>query len=255
MSIYNPFSLEGKNILITGGSSGIGRATAIECSRLGASVTIVGRNEERLAATIAEMDTSIGQQHQSIIADLTTDEGIDAIIDKKNVYDGVYSNAGVGITKPIKFIREDDLERIFHSDTFSHVLLAKSLFKKKQLRKGASYVLTSSLAGSYGFVPGNSVYGMAKASIDAFTKYAAIEFASSKIRVNCVCPGMIETPFTAPTGSVTREEQLKDAETYLLKRYGRPEEVAHAVAFLLSDASSFIDGTSIIIDGGYTANH
>lgn len=252
---YNPMSLEGKTILITGASSGIGKATAIECAKLGASLAIVGRNAERLQQTLESLDISVGQQHQQIIADLTTEEGIKAIIDKKIEYDGVFSNAGIGFSKPIKFITADDLENISKVNVFSHVMLAKSLFKKKQLKKGGSYVLTASIGGNFSCTSGATLYGMGKAAINSFMKYAAIEFAPRGIRVNDVRPGMIETPLTAPTGDLTEEDYKKDAEHYLLKRYGQPEEVVHTVAFLLSDAASFIDGSSIVVDGGYSINH
>jgi NAD(P)-dependent dehydrogenase (short-subunit alcohol dehydrogenase family) len=248
-------SLEGKTILITGASSGIGKATAIECAKLGASLVIVGRNAERLQQTLESLDISVGQQHQQIIADLTTEEGIKAIIDKKIEYDGVFSNAGIGFSKPIKFITADDLENISKVNVFSHVMLAKSLFKKKQLKKGGSYVLTASIGGNFSCTSGATLYGMGKAAINSFMKYAAIEFAPRGIRVNDVCPGMIETPLTAPTGDLTEEDYKKDAEHYLLKRYGQPEEVVHTVAFLLSDAASFIDGSTIVVDGGYSINH
>lgn len=216
---------------------------------------IVGRNAERLQQTLESLDISVGQQHQQIIADLTTEEGIKAIIDKKIEYDGVFSNAGIGFSKPIKFITADDLENISKVNVFSHVMLAKSLFKKKQLKKGGSYVLTASIGGNFSCTSGATLYGMGKAAINSFMKYAAIEFAPRGIRVNDVCPGMIETPLTAPTGDLTEEDYKKDAEHYLLKRYGQPEEVVHTVAFLLSDAASFIDGSSIVVDGGYSINH
>jgi NAD(P)-dependent dehydrogenase (short-subunit alcohol dehydrogenase family) len=252
---YNPFSLEGKTILVTGASSGIGKAIAIECAKLGATLVINGRNEERLKSTFDELDTSLGQQHQMIIADLTTEEGIEQLISKKIAFDGVSSNAGIVTgNKPIKFIETDDLLNVINTNTISHITLAKQLFKKKLLNKNASYVFTASIGGTVSHGPGNTIYGVSKSAIDSFMKYAAIEFATRGIRCNSVCPGMIETPMIN-LDALTDEDKAKDAEKYLLKRYGKPEEVAHLHAFLLSDASSFITGDSIIIDGGYTVNH
>lgn len=250
---YNPFSLEGKVILITGASSGIGRATAIECSRLGASLVITGRNEERLHETFDELDVSVCQHHNMIIADLSLEEGICNVVKQLPKINGVFSNAGIGNTRPIKFIKPNELEEVFKNNLFSHVLLAKQIIKNKLIEKNSSYVFTASIGGVWSIVPGNTQYGMTKAAIYSFMKSCAIELAP-KIRFNCVCPGMIDTPLTN-FGSLTEEDKQKDAKKYLLGRYGKPEEVAHAVAFLLSDASSFIDGTSIVVDGGYLANH
>ena len=253
--MYNPFSLVDKTILVTGASSGIGKAIALECSKLGANLVINGRNEERLKATHDELDTSIGQQHQMIVADLTTEEGLDLLISQKISFDGVSSNAGIVTgNKPIKFIEVDDLLNVINTNTVSHITLAKMLFKKKLLNKNASYVFTASIGGTVSHGPGNAIYGVSKGAIDSFMKYAAIEFAVRGIRCNSVCPGMIETPMIN-LDALTDEDKAKDAEKYLLKRYGKPEEVAHLHAFLLSDASSYITGDSIVIDGGYTVNH
>lgn len=253
--MYNPFSLENKTILVTGASSGIGKAIAIECSKLGANLLINGRNEARLKATFDELDTSMGQQHQMIVADLTTEEGIGQLIDLKVAFDGVSSNAGIVTgNKPIKFIESDDLVNVINTNTISHIMLAKMLFKKKLLNKNASYVFTASIGGTVSHGPGNAIYGVSKGAIDSFMKYAAIEYAARGIRCNSVCPGMIETPMIN-LDALTDEDKVKDAEKYLLKRYGKPEEVAHLHAFLLSDASSYITGDSIVIDGGYTVNH
>lgn len=253
--MYNPYSLENKTILVTGASSGIGKATAIECAKLGANLVINGRNEGRLKATYTELDASLGQRHQMIVADLTKQEGLDSLISQKNLFDGVSSNAGIVTgNKPIKFIEEEDLLNVINTNTVSHILLAKLLFKKKLLNKNASYVFTASIGGTVSHGPGNTIYGVSKSGIDSFMKYAAIEFAARGIRCNCVCPGMIETPMIN-LDALTEEDKAKDAEKYLLKRYGKPEEVARLHAFLLSDASSYITGDSIVIDGGYTVNH
>ncbi len=253
--MYNPFSLENKTILVTGASSGIGKATAVECSKLGASVIITGRNEERLRAVWDELDRSFGQQHLMVIADLATDEGIGALVSEMPCVDGVSSNAGIPMTQLIKFIKQETLETVWNINTVSHVNLAKLLFKKKKLNTGASYVFTASIGGTTSFGPGNAVYGMSKAAINSFMKFCAIEFSTRMIRCNCVSPGMIVTPMTQDSSTFTKEDYERDAEKYLLKRYGQPEEVAKTIVFLLSDASSFITGDTILVDGGFTANH
>ena len=252
---YNPYSLENKTILVTGASSGIGKATAIECAKLGATVVVTARNEERLSAVLAELDTTYGQKHQMVIADISTSEGIDTLITALPSLDGLSSNAGIALgNSPIKFIGEEQMQRLMQTNTYSHVLLAKTLFKKKLIAKNGSMVFTTSIGGTISHGPGNTLYGMSKNALLAFAKYAAIEFAPRGIRVNCVSPGMIETPLIN-LDAITEEDKAIDAEKYLLKRYGRPEEVARTTAFLLGDASSFITGTAIVVDGGYTVNH
>lgn len=252
---YNPFSLSGKTILVTGASSGIGRATAIECSKLGANVFITGRNEHRLQETLTLLDKTEGQTHQMLIADLSAEDELEGFVSQLPVLDGVSSNAGISRTILIKFMKQDSLENIWNINTASHVNLAKLLFKKKKLNQYSSYVFTASIGGITNFSLGNSVYGMSKAAINSFMKFCAVEFSSRFIRCNCVCPGMIVTPMTQESNSFSKEDYEKDAEKYLLKRYGKPEEVAHSIAFLLSDASSFITGSSLIVDGGGSVNH
>lgn len=252
---YNPYSLENKTILVTGASSGIGKATAIECANLGATVIITARNEKRLNDVYDALDMSLGQHHKIVNADLSTQDGLEELVSKLPALDGLSSNAGVAEgNRPIKYIKEEDMQTMMRINTYSHAMLAKLLYKKKMLNKNASCVFTASIGGTYSFNPGNTIYGMSKAALESFVKYAAVEFAPRGIRCNNVCPGMIETPLIN-IDALTEEDKVNDTQMYLLKRYGKPVEVASTIAFLLSDASSFITGTSIVVDGGYTVNH
>lgn len=253
--MFNPLSLEGKTILVTGSTSGIGKATAIACSKLGAAIIVTGRNQERLQRTLGLLDISWDQKHLGVVADISTPDGLDTLIAGLPELDGVSDNAGTSNgNKPVKFIKDEELHDVINTNTLAHVKLARSLFKKKLLKKNASYVFTASIGGNFSNVTGQSVYGISKSAINSFMKYCAVEFASRGIRCNSVCPGMIRTPLIN-VDTLTEEDMARDTEKYPLKRYGEPEEVANVNAFLLSDASSYITGASIVVDGGYSINH
>jgi NAD(P)-dependent dehydrogenase (short-subunit alcohol dehydrogenase family) len=245
---YNPFSLVGKTILITGASSGIGRTTAIECSKMGATIIITARNEERLNETFERLE---GEGHQKIIADLTVMDDIDGLVNTIPLLDGLVNNAGTIKTLPVQFINEDDLNAILNANTIAPVFLTQRLYKKKKFNKSASIVFTSSIGGVYKATPGNSMYGMSKSALNSFMKTAALEFASRGIRCNSVNPGMVETPLIN-RGTYSQEDKEKDIARYPLKRYGQPQDVAYGIIYLLSDASSWVTGTSLVIDGGVT---
>lgn len=253
--MYNPLTLEGKTILVTGSTSGIGQATAVVCSKLGANIVVTGRNSERLQYTLEQLNCSFGQNHIGVIADISTPEGLESLVAELPVLDGVSDNAGTtNGNKPIKFIKDDELVDIVNTNTLVHVKLARTLFKKKLLNKNASYVFTASIGGNFSHVTGQAVYGISKSAINSFMKYCAVEFAGRGIRCNSICPGMIKTRLIN-VDTLTEEDMIKDAEKYPMKRYGEPEEVANVNAFLLSDASSYITGATIVVDGGYSINH
>lgn len=246
--MYNPYSLEGKTILVTGASSGIGQAVSIECSKMGAQVIITARNEKRLKETLNQME---GNGHQFIACDLSNLEELRALVSNIQHIDGLVSNAGTNVMAPIAFMKEEDIDRIFQVNTISPMLLLKEIVKKKKLNKGGSVVFTSSMAGVGAGATGNGIYTASKGALSSFVKVAALELAPKRIRVNTVCPGMTETPMIYDE-NVQEEELKRDMERYPLGRYGHPKDIAWAMIFLLSDASSWVTGTNLIIDGGLT---
>lgn len=252
MSSYNPFSLKGKNILITGASSGIGRSTAIECSRLGANLIITGRNVERLNETFSLL-TGKERNHAIVSADLTTEEDVDTLIQKLPKLDGCVFSAGISATKTIPFYTKKDLQKVFDVNFFGPVLLTKDMLKNKVISKGCSLVYVSSIGGVNFFSPGNGIYGTSKSALDSFVRFAAIELAVKQVRVNAVCPARVETPLIQSV-PISDEVVELDKKKYLAKRYANPQEIAHGCIYLLSDASSFMTGQSLILDGGRLLN-
>ena len=246
--MYNPFSLEGKTILITGASSGIGTETAVECSRMGATVLITGRNEDRLSQTLSRLDTSFGAAHQMIVADLTDEESLNALVSQIDGVDGLVNNAGVNRVKPVAFIKHEDFEYVFQSNTWTAVNLTRLLCKKKKLKKNGSVVFTSSISAFFN-APGRALYASSKAALTSFMRSFAVELADKGIRANAIHPGMVETKMIAE--NLTEEELHNNLKEYPLNRFGKPEDVAWAIIYLLSDASSWITGTSMIVDGGF----
>jgi len=243
---YNPYTLVGKTILVTGASSGIGRGTAIECAKMGARVIITARNEERLQETLAQLE---GEGHEMRICDLADNDAIKVMVDTLPEVQGVVNNAGFTTIQPIQFINEDAFRNIMQVNTMAPVLILKYLLKKKKLKAGASVVFTSSLAGIGKMSVGNTMYGCSKGAISAFIQGAAKELAPKRIRVNAVCPGLVDSRILA-SGIISDEQLEKLMELYPLGRAGKPEDVAWAMVYLLSDASSWITGVNLPVDGG-----
>lgn len=244
----NPFSLEGKNILVTGASSGIGQATAVQCSKLGAKVIVTARNEERLNETLSKME---GDRHEIVIAELTHQADLEKLVDAIDNVNGVVLCTGKGMTSPFSFSTREKFDTVFEINFFAPVELLRLLVKKKKLVKESSVVFVSSVGGNNSFNVGNGVYGASKAALNSMMKFCAKELAPRKIRVNSVNPGMVNTKLIQG-GSISEEQHKLDMEKYPLKRYGEPEEIAYGIIYLLSDASSWVTGHSLVIDGGLT---
>ena len=243
---YNPFTLEGKTILVTGAAGGIGRATSVECAKLGAQLVLTDINEAGLQETLSMLE---GSGHELKVADLTSQEALDALVTELPMLDGFVSNAGVTKPTPVKFINKADLERIMSINRFAPIYLTQRLLKKKKFNAGASLVFTVSVGGVYTTAPGNAMYGASKGALQVFVRNVALEGAP-RIRCNSVNPGMVNTNLAGR--SYSDEDKAKDMETYPMKRYGEPRDVALAIVYLLSDASSWVTGHSLIIDGGKT---
>lgn len=243
---YNPYSLENKTILVTGASSGIGKATAIECSKMGARLIITGRDETRLKEAFEALE---GTGHKYVLADLTSSEDRDKLIDEAGDLDGLVFSVGKVVISPVRFASADKFKDTFEVNFFSLFELLRILIEKKKLLKGASVVFVSSTGGNQIIDYGNAMYGASKAALNSVMKYCALEFAVKKIRINSVNPGMVHTSMT-DIELFTPEQVDSNIQKYPLKRYGEPEEIAWSIIFLLSDASSWITGTELIIDGG-----
>ena len=242
MDEYNPYSLAGKTVLVTGASSGIGRATAIECSRLGATVVTTGRDEARLDETMAALT---GDGHVSILADLTKAEDVTKLVSELPQIDGFVCNAGITRRRPVSYVKEEELREVFETNTFAAFTLTKALMKAKKMNRGGSMVFLSSMAARQ-VTSGNAMYAASKAAVESFARSCAQEFAPMQIRANAILPGMVETPLSKQ-GALSAEMIERDKQNYLLKRYGKPEEIAWAVIYLLSDASAWTSGTSMMV--------
>jgi NAD(P)-dependent dehydrogenase (short-subunit alcohol dehydrogenase family) len=243
-----PFELSGKTVLVTGASSGIGRQTCETVALLGAKVVATGRNADRLAETVKRLD---GNDHQQIIGDLSTASGRNEVVAALPRIDGVVHCAGVSKFVPFKLITEEELRRIGIINYEAPVLLTQQLLKKRLVIDGGSILFISSIAGLTGTI-GTAIYAGTKGALMSVVRVLALECASHKIRANCIAPGIVHTPMGGNIEDAMSSESFREYEKLFPLGYGTPQDVAHAVAFLLSDASRWVTGTTLVLDGGYT---
>lgn len=240
------FSLKGKKILITGASSGIGRAIAVECSKAGANIVLTARNMQRLQETFELMASG---EHVICPADMMKEDDVVNLaksIDDK--LDGVVLCAGVNDKLIVKMISNTDIDKMVSTNFTGPVRLIQSLLKGKKINKYCSIVFMSSVSAFYPSVS-NALYASTKAAINQFSKVLALEVLSLKARVNCIEPAFVETDLINKYPAEVLEEIRNN---YPLGRFAKPEEIAYAAIYFLSDASQLVTGTSLVIDGGYT---
>lgn len=241
----NPFSLEGKIILVTGASSGIGRGVAIACSKMGAIVVLNGRNQQKLNETFSYL---AGEGHKVLTADLTDNDAVARMIEEMPKLDGIVHCAGIGQRVLCKQLDSKNVDAVMNVNFKGPVLLQQALLAGKKINKGASIVFIASIA-TWSPSIGNAIYSASKGAIVSYANCLSLELAPRQIRVNCISPAMVWTDLIYQGG--VDEIQLKeDEQKYPLKRYGTPEDIANLAVFMLSDASSWMTGSNVKISGG-----
>lgn len=237
----DPFRLHGKTVLVTGASSGIGRAIAVECARVGARIVVAGRDQGRLDETLAQLE---GGGHTVFAGDLTDPAQLDLLVSACGEVDGVVHVAGISALSPMRMLRESFMRNAMDNNFMAPLMLTQKLLYKKALRNQASIVFLSSIAAHTGTV-GLSPYAATKAALEAMMRCLALEIAPRGMRANALVPGTVDTPMVRAAPDLLESQ----AKLYPLG-VGRPEDVAYAAIYLLCDASRKVTGTELHLDGG-----
>lgn len=253
--MLNPMDLSGKNIMITGASSGIGKGIAIFLSKIGANVVMVARNEERLKEAFKELEPG---NHSYYLFDFNNPDGIEKMMD--NVcsngikLSGLVHSAGISRTMPLQYLKLNDLNNIMSVNLYSFIELAKHFSRRKNNDNGGSIVAISSISSKVG-ARGLTAYCASKGALDSAIRSMALDLAPKNIRINSIAPSMIRTQIYDGLKKIVNNTNIEDdLKKRQIMGIGEPEDIASATAFLLSDASKFITGTSMIVDGGYLAH-
>ncbi len=246
--------LKDKVSLITGGGSGIGRATCLLFAREGATVSVADYDDQGGQETVQQVQAA-GGQAAFIRADVSKSADVqnmlNTTVETYGRIDVLFNNAGIeGPSAKLANYPEDAWERVIATDLTS-VYLGMKYVIPHMIKQGGGVILsTASVAGLVGF-PGSGAYAAAKAGVINMTRMVALEYAKKNIRINCICPGVISTPMAQRVIGGRPEEQVARMEP--IGRLGMPEDIANAALFLAGDESSFATGAPFIIDGGYVA--
>lgn len=250
---YNPFSLKGKTIVVTGASSGIGQQVAITCSLMGAKVVLIGRNTERLESTKSHL---LGDGHMAISYNLTDLEHhkdlVADIVAKMGVIDGLVNCAGISTTLPFKLMMPEKVEEFFKTNVYATIELTRQVLNVKNVNKqGASVIFFASVMGCVG-ENAKSLYSLTKGALISGCRSLAIEYAPKKIRINVVSPGVVETAINRNQPYLADPERRTHTESLHPLGIGTTDDIANACVYLLSDASRWVTGQNLVVDGGYT---
>lgn len=252
---FNPFTLEGKVIVISGAASGIARQCAVSCSKMGAKLILLDMNEEGLKETMAMVDRP--ENHYMACVNLLDYERVSQVVkegvEKAGRITGVLNCAGISTTNLFKLTKPEELDKFFKVNVYTGYFLTQECAKMGNFSKeGGSIVFFSSVAGSFGEV-GKTTYGMTKASLLNLAKHLACELSRKKIRVNSISPGAIETPINMNLPHMKDPEKRATLEAQHLLGLGKTDDIANACIYLLSDASRWVTGTNLFVDGGFSA--
>ena len=251
---FNPFTLEGKVIVISGAASGIARQCAVSCSKMGAKLILLDMNEDGLKETMTMVDRP--DEHYMACVNLLDYERVSQVVkegvEKAGKITGVLNCAGISTTNLFKLTKPEELDKFFKVNVYTGYFLTQECTKMGNFSKeGGSVVFFSSVAGSFGEV-GKATYGMTKASLLNLAKHLACEFSRKKIRVNSISPGAIETPINMNLPHMKDPEKRAALEAQHLLGLGETTDIANACVYLLSDASRWVTGTNLFVDGGFS---
>jgi len=251
--VFDKNCLKGRRILVTGASSGIGRATAILLARCGATIIAMGRDEQRLQETLGQLE---GDGHQLNLFDLTGGDDIaeclQLLTKDSSPLNGIFHAAGVSAVRPVKLSKEKNFDDVFASSAKTALALARGASLRNVMADQSSIIFMSSVAGQRGQA-GMSIYSAAKAAIDGMCKSLAVEFAPRKITVNSIVAGAVITEMHERLTTSLSEDSVKDYHDKHLLGFGEATDIAHVAAFLFSDAGRWVTGASWLVDGGYMA--